>query len=161
MEPIKDILFATDLSRNSDNALRHALRMARAHAAKLHVLHVTEPLSSDAVVTLQLFMQDETARSRAIKERHQAVRELLKENQRQFLNSLPAEEKAAYDAVVSVELADGHPAEVILTRAQDLNCGLIVMATHAEHTRHTFIGSVVKRVLRRSPIPTLVVPHLA
>ncbi|MDA8747531.1 universal stress protein [Litoreibacter sp.] len=156
---IQDILVATDLSDNSNNTLRFALSLAQGTDAKLHVLHVTEPLSSDALVTLQMFMQDEASRKEAIKNRHASVKQLLKTNQADFVKSLSADEKDTYAAVSSVELVDGHPAEEIMTRAKALNCGLIVMGTHEQSTGHTFIGTVVKRVLRRSTIPTLVVPH--
>ncbi len=157
---VKDILFATDMSQNSDNALRHALSMSRAHGAKVHVLHVTEPLSQDAIVTLKMFLQDDEARKKAIGDRHESVKQMLKENQQEFLNSLPADEKEAYAAVRSVELVDGHPAEVILQRASELNCQLIVMGTHEHGTGHTFIGTVAKRVLRRSSVPTMIVPNV-
>ncbi|WP_120499151.1 universal stress protein [Roseovarius sp. EL26] len=156
---INDILFATDLSENANNALRHALSMAQAHGAKVHVLHVTEPLTQDAIVTMQLFFQDDASRKKAIKDRHASVKEMLKTNQRDFMKSLSKEGKEAYSRVESVELIDGHPAEAILQRAKDLQCGLIVMGTHEHGTGHTFIGTVVKRVLRRSSIPTLVVPN--
>lgn len=156
---IKDILVATDLSENSDNTLRFALSLVQGTQTKLHILHVTEPLSSDALVTLQMFMQDEATRNEAIRNRHASVKQLLKANQARFVQGLSADEKDTYTSVGSVELVDGHPAEEIMNRAKALNCGLIVMGTHEQSTGHTFIGTVVKRVLRRSTIPTLVVPH--
>ena len=156
---INDILFATDLSGNADNALRHALSIAQAHGAKVHVLHVTEPLSQDAIITLKMFLQDEESRQKAIKDRHDSVKEMLKENQQAFVASLGDDDKAAYELVASVELIDGHDAETILRRAEELGCGLIVMGTHEHGTGHTYIGTVVKRVLRRSTLPTLVVPN--
>jgi nucleotide-binding universal stress UspA family protein len=106
-----------------------------------------------------MFMQDEASRKEAIKNRHSSVKQLLKANQSNFVKSLSADEKDAYSAVASVELVDGHPAEEIMKRAKALDCGLIVMGTHEQSTGHTFIGTVVKRILRRSTIPTLVVPH--
>ena len=160
LSKIEDILVATDLSGNSDNALRFALSMAQANNAKLHVLHVTEPLSQDAVVTMQMFMQDDASLKQAITNRHEFVKQLLKDNQKAFIKTLSADDKDAYASVSSVELVDGHPAEEILTRAKKLKCGLIVMGTHEHGTGHTFIGTVVKRVLRRSTIPTMVVPHI-
>lgn len=158
---INDILFATDLSENADNALRYAMALGITHEANVHVLHVTEPLSQDAIVTLRMFMQDDAAREKAIRDRHESVKELLKANQKAFVKTLSAEDRAAYKSVVSVELVDGHPAEEIMERAKALKCQLVVMGTHEQGTGHTFIGTVTKRVLRRSPIPTLVVPHVA
>lgn len=156
---IKDILFATDLSGNADNALRHALSMAQALGAKVHVLHVTEPLSQDAIITLKMFLQDDASRKKAIKDRHDSVKQMLKENQQAFVATLSDAEKPAYETVASVELIDGHDAETILQRAKELDCGMIVMGTHEHGTGHTYIGTVVKRVLRRSTLPTLVVPN--
>lgn len=156
---VKDILFATDLSGNADNALRHALSMAQALGAKVHVLHVTEPLSQDAIITLKMFLQDDASRKKAIKDRHDSVKQMLKENQQAFVATLSDAEKPAYETVASVELIDGHDAETILQRAKELDCGMIVMGTHEHGTGHTYIGTVVKRVLRRSTLPTLVVPN--
>lgn len=156
---VNDILFATDLSENANNALRHALSMSQAYGAKVHVLHVAEPLTSDAIVTMRMFIQDDISRSKVIRDRHDSMKQLLKENQRSFVQSLSAEEKAAYESVVSVELQDGSPAEAIMERAKKLDCGVIVMGTHEHGTSHTFIGTVLKRVLRRSTIPVLVVPN--
>ncbi|SLN64193.1 universal stress protein [Ruegeria meonggei] len=158
---INDILFATDLSKNSDNALRYALSTARAYGAGVHVLHVTEPLSQDAIVTLQMFLQDDESRKKAIGDRHASVKEMLRKNQQDFVQLLPESEKQDYSVVKSVELVDGHSAEMILQRASELNCQLIVMGTHEQGTGHTFIGTVVKRVLRRSSIPTLIIPNTA
>ena len=156
---VKDILFATDMSGNANNALRHALSMAQAHGARVHILHVTEPLSQDAIVTLKMFLQDDEARQKAIKDRHASIKDMLTENQREFVGGLSGDEKEAYKAVSSVELVDGHAAETILTRAADLGCQLIVMGTHEHGTGHTFVGTVAKRVLRRSTIPMLLVPN--
>lgn len=158
---INDILFATDLSENADNALRYAMALGVSHGAKVHVLHVTEPLSQDAIVTLRMFMQNDEARDKAIRERHDSVKQMLKANQKAFVKRLSPESREAYKSIVSVELVDGHPAEEIMERAKALNCQLVVMGTHEQGTGHTFLGTVTKRVLRRSPIPTLVVPHVA
>ncbi len=156
---IKNVLFATDLSANADFALRYGISLADGLGAKVHVIHVSEPLSQDAIVTLQLFMQDEKARTDAIRNRHAAVRSLLKENQERFVASLSEGERATYERVASVELVDGHPAEAILKRASDLDCDLIVMGAHEHGTGHTFLGTVTKRVMRRSRIPVLAVPY--
>jgi nucleotide-binding universal stress UspA family protein len=158
---IEDILVATGLSGNSDNALRYALSIAQASNAKVHLLHVMEPMSQDAMVTMRMFMQDDETRKSAMSSRHDTVKQLLTDNQKAFVKNLSADEKGAYASVSSVELVDGHPAEEIIMRAKKLSCGLIVMGTHEHGTGHTFLGTVVKKVLRRSPIPTMVVPHMA
>lgn len=156
--PVNNILFATDFSQNADYALRYALSIAKAHDSKLHVLHVAEPLSMDAMVTFNLFISDEESKQKAIESRHAAVKEALKDNQKQFVKALSADQKEAYSLVTSAELMEGHTVEGILKRAESLNCELIVVGSHEQNTTQTFLGSVALGVLRRSSIPVLVVP---
>ncbi|WP_424929117.1 universal stress protein [Amaricoccus tamworthensis] len=159
-QKITHILFATDLSRNSAHAMVHAANLAQATGARLHVLHVAEPLSDDARITLQLFLQDKTARRDAIEMRSSHLREILQERQKKFWAALPEDDRGAQELVDSIEIIEGHPAEVILRRAAELNCDLIVLGAHDHGFSRTFLGTVAKRVLRRAEIPTLVVPYI-
>ncbi len=162
MKPtVTHILFTTDLSQNSTYALTHAASMAKMTGAKLHILHVVEPLSEDARVTLQMFMQDDASRKEAMNTRHEHVKAILAERQKNFWAALPEEDRGVRDQVESIELIDGYPAEVILRRAKELKCDLIVLGAHDHGFSHTFLGTVAKRVLRRADIPTLVVPYKA
>ena len=43
---------------------------------------------------------------------------------------------------------------------ENLGCDLIVIGSHEHGVSHTFLGSIAKRVLRRTRIPALVVPLL-
>ena len=162
MKPtVTHILFTTDLSQNSTYALTHAASMAKMTGAKLHVLHVVEPLSDDARVTIQMFMQDDASRKKAMGTRHEHAKAVLAERQKNFWAALPKEDRDVRDQVESIEIVDGHPAEVILRRAKELQCDLIVLGAHDHGFSHTFLGTVAKRVLRRADIPTLVVPYKA
>ncbi len=157
---MKHILFTTDLSENSTFALRHAAAMVKSTGAKLHVLHVLEPLSDDARVTMQMFIQDKAARQEAIDKRFAEVKERLKERQKKFWASMPPEDRDIQDNIASIEVIEGYPAEVILRRSKELSCDLIVLGAHDHGFSHTFLGTVAKRVLRRATIPTLVVPYV-
>lgn len=160
MKPaITHILFATNLSRNSTYALQKTASLAQATGAKIHVLHVNEPVSEDARITFELFVLNEESRKRAVQARHEMVKQLLAERQARFWAALDEEDRNLRDLVSSVEVTDGYPAEVILRRAKELNCDLIVMGTHDHGVSHTFLGTVAKRVLRRSDIPTLIIPY--
>lgn len=153
------ILFATDLSKNSTYALRHAAGLAKVTGAKLHVLHVTEPMSEDARITMQMFIQDEATRTKALDTRTEHIKSVLEERQRNFWASMPAEDKGVQNQIESIEVIEGHPAEVILRRSKELGCDLIVLGAHSHGFSQTFLGAVAKRVLRRATIPTLVVPY--
>ncbi|TCS66916.1 nucleotide-binding universal stress UspA family protein [Primorskyibacter sedentarius] len=155
---ITHILFATNLSRNSTYALRHTASLAQAIGAKIHVLHVNEPVSEDARITFELFVLNEDSRKSATMARHEMVRKLLAERQARFWAALDEEDRKARDLVTSVEVTDGYPADVILRRSKELGCDLIVMGTHDHGLSQTFLGTVAKRVLRRSAIPTLIIP---
>ncbi len=160
MKPtITNILFATDLSQNSTYALRHAASLAEVTGAQIHVLHVNEPLSEDARVTLEMFILNSETREKAAQRRHEMVKQILAERQQRFWEALDAEGTHIRDQVTSIEVVDGHPADAILRRARQLGCDLIVLGAHDHGFTHTFLGTVATRVLRRADIPTLVVPY--
>ena len=159
MKPmITNILFATDLSQNSTYALRHAASLAQATNANIHVLHVSEPLSDDARVAMEMFILNEESRKQATERRGDMVRTLLAERQEKFWSSFEGEDAKIRDQVKSIEIVQGYPAEAILRRARELECDLIVLGAHDHGFTHTFLGTVAKRVLRRADIPTLIVP---
>ncbi|WP_170406390.1 universal stress protein [Ruegeria arenilitoris] len=156
---VTNILFATDLSANSPHALRHAASIAQATGAQIHVLHVNEPLSDDVKITMEMFILNEETRKTAQSRRHEMVRQVLAERQAKFWARFEGDDAKIRDQVTSVEVTDGHPAEVILRRSVEMGCDLIVLGAHDHGFSHTFLGTVAKRVLRRSKIPTLIVPN--
>ena len=159
MQPsVTNILFATNLTKNSTYALKKTASIAQAMGADIHVLHVNEPVSEDAKITFELFVTNEGSRQTAQQRRHEMVRQVLQERQNRFWAALDDDDRKVRDQVTSVEVTDGYPAEVILRRARELGCDLIVMGAQDHGLSHTFLGTVAKRVLRRSDIPTLIVP---
>lgn len=156
---ISRILFTTDLSVNSTYALHRAVELARVTQARINVLHVVEPMSDDARITLRLFIQDEAARNNALVTRKQNIEQELAERQERFWSALPEETRIVRQQVDKVEVVEGHPAEVILRRSGELDCDLIVLGAHSHGFSQTFLGSTAKRILRRAVIPTLVVPY--
>lgn len=156
---ITHILCATDLSKHSAHTLCHAAGLAAVTGAKLHMVHAVQPMSDDARITLQMFMQTTGSAEAAMKARHDHAKTVMAERQKHFWNHVAEEDKEIQNQVASIELVDGYPAEVILRRAAELKCDLIVLGAHEHGYSQTFLGTVAKRVLRRSPIPTLVVPY--
>lgn len=154
----KKILYATDLSANSANAFRHAVMLAKQSGADIHVLHAVEELSDQARTTLMMFMMDEKQRNDAMNNRTSAAEAALKQNQDKFWSSVAEEDRPLRERVKSIEVIEAYPAEAILNHASKLGCDLIVLGSHAQGFSHTFLGSVAKRVMRRSQVPTLIVP---
>ncbi len=158
---LSKILFATALSDASCHALCHAAMLARSTGARIHVLHVQEPLSDDARVTLEMFLLNEGSRRDATERRAELAARVLKERQDAFWNAVEAHDPGARALVATTEVVEGHAAEAILRRAEVLRADLIVMGAHDHHgLSHGFLGTTAKRVLRRARIPTLIVPHV-
>lgn len=156
---ITRMLFTTDLSVNSTHALHHAIALAESTSARIHILHVAEPISDDARITMRMFIQDDAARESALEMRKKHIEEELAGRQDRFWSSLSESARQVRQQVDSVQVIEGHPAEVILRRARELNCDLIVLGAHSHGFSQTFLGSTAKRILRRATIPTLVVPN--
>ncbi|GEM_PF-4770054 len=153
----KRILFATDLSENSAYALRHVLALAVNTGADLFITHAAEKPSQDQQVTLMMFMQDETTREDNLSHRQSHLEEEL----RTWLASALADYEItdAETLIQGAEVVEGHPADVIPRRAKALSCDLIAIGSHENTGSFTFLGAVAKRILRKSDIPTMVIPY--
>jgi len=144
------ILVALDGSDCSGCALGHAVALARTYHAKLRLLHVIDEVAFDI------------GQPRTPQEFWQAVRTEGKD----ILHR--AKELAAKNAIVAqaklVEIPKmgsliRHVAEVIVQEAVRDRADLVVIGTHGRRGMSRLIlGSVAEGVLRRSPIPILLIP---
>ena len=155
---IKNLLYSTDLSQNSHIAFGYAAYLAKLTGADLHLLHVLEKLSDDAAFTLQAYLLDEKKRHDIIDLRVDKARKLLDQRQEDFWAAQSEEDQKVRSQIKSVTVCESYPAEEILKSARKHDCDLIVMGSHERGLSHTFLGSVAKSVLRRSHVPTLIVP---
>jgi nucleotide-binding universal stress UspA family protein len=133
MNPIKTILFPTDQSECSHLAFRAASALASDLKARLIILEVVP-----VAVTI-----------------YGPPSESYLERMRTALDSLQVD-----DPNVRVErrLAEGSPVAAILCAAKELDCDLIVMATHGRTgVKRLAKGSVAETVIRQSPCPVLVI----
>jgi nucleotide-binding universal stress UspA family protein len=159
MEPeIKKILYATDLSTNSAYAMRFASKIARQNEAQIIILYVIEKISSTANVLLSTYLDEDQIKNRTkekIRYQTQQIRKRL---------DLLCEKECDYDPglvkrVARIEIREGYPADEILKEAEACNANLIVMGTHGKGVlENTFVGSVARRVMRRSRQPVFIVP---
>jgi len=157
-QDIKNVLYCTDLSKNSIRAFGYAAYLAKLTKADLHLVHVLEPLSDDAVFTFQAYVQDKKKRHEIIDLRIGKARALLDERQEAFWAAQSAEDQKVRAQIKSVTVCESKPAEKIIESAAEHNCDLIVMGSHEGSVSHIFLGSVARKVLHRSNIPSLVVP---
>ena len=155
---IKKILYTTDLSDNSAYVFRYAVNFAKKHDAGIIILHVLEPLSVTAKSLTHSHLSVEQEK-KISEEKMTYVKERIQKGLKTFSEKKLKNDPDSADRVESIELCEGFPAEVILTKADELACDVIVMGTHGKgFIRNTFLGSTSKRVLRRTRKPVFIVP---
>jgi nucleotide-binding universal stress UspA family protein len=154
---IKKILYATDLSPNSAHAFRYAIKFSKDFKAKVIILHVVKELSEDALITLEAYLGKER-RKEFMANRHALRIERIRHRLQVFCDKEFKNDPACAESVASVEVCQGFPEEEILKKADSLQCDAIVMGAHEKGANHTFLGTVAKRVLRRSRKPVFIIP---
>ncbi len=155
---IRKILYATDLSPNSVYALRYAINTANMHHADIIILHVCEDVGPAGRTILNLNI--DAKRHQKIFDEYKIQAQNLVNKRLEALRDQELKEQPDYeDKVISLEICEGFPAEVILSKAEEFDCDAIVMGTHGKGPiRHAFLGSTAKRVLRRTRKPVFIIP---
>jgi nucleotide-binding universal stress UspA family protein len=154
---IRKILYATDLSPNSAYAFRYAMSSANKHDAKIIILHVFES-TTPAVFTQMVYLDDEK-RKKVFDDRISYTLDRIKKRLGTFSDKELQDYPKAEDRIESIQVCEGFPADMILSKANELECDAIVMGTHGKGIiANTFLGSVTKRVLRRTRKPLFIIP---
>ena len=139
---IKTILCPVDFSQASDKALQYAGGLAEDYGAKMHLLHVVEPILPVA--------QEYPIGTIAVT---QTVEQAAKGHMERLVENL----KSRGVAVTSkVAIGDVHALieETIATEQPDI----IVMGSHTRSgVERFFMGSVSEWLTRNSPVPILVI----
>jgi len=155
---IQNVLYATDLSKNSAYAFRYAVNTARKHDAKIHLLHVIEPISPSARAQVLTYV-DEEKLDRVHKDSIENLRRRIEERLRRFAERELKNDQETLKRVVGIHIAEGNPTEVILNKTEELGCDTVIMGAHGKGiSRHTFLGSVSEKVLRRIRKPIYIIP---
>jgi len=139
------ILLSTDGTVASERAEAHALELAAAHGADLHVLYVVD----EGVVTA--YSGDEYV------DRAEGPEHGLEERGTETLSELRTRASAA-GVDVETAMQHGDPAETIVAYADDHDVDLLVLGTRRRPEEYrTLLGSVTDRVLRLTTRPATVV----
>lgn len=132
----KKILFPTDFSTLSDEALAHAATLAKEGQGELVIVHVEEPPIAYGAG-----------------EMYYGVSEPDTKTLTKMLNDIKPEDPAVR---VRRRLIVGNPAEEIVNLAEEENVDLIVMSTHGRTGFKRFLmGSVAEAVVRNAKCPVL------
>jgi len=136
----ENVLVPTDGSDHADRGVEHALDLAAAHGARLHVLFVVDETThgtTPALSSYEAFLED-------VSEQAEEIAEEVVED---------ATERGV-DATMSVRR--GVPHEVILRYADDEDIDIVVMGKRgATGVEAPHLGSVTNRVLRGASIPVM------
>jgi nucleotide-binding universal stress UspA family protein len=135
------ILVPTDGSDAAAAAADHALELADADDATLHVLYVVDVRMSPISTGMD----------------REAVVDLLELSDEQPTAPIRARAAAASIPVVEA-IRIGVPDEAIRAYVEEVDCDLVVMGTHGRTgLEHALLGSVTEHVLRTVDVPVLTV----
>jgi nucleotide-binding universal stress UspA family protein len=155
---IKRILCTTDLSDNSAYVFRYGINSAKKHDAGIIILHVLEPLSATTKSLVHSHLT-EAQEMKISAEKIAYAKDRIRQRLKMFCEKELENDPDCTNRVESIEMCEGFPAEIILIKADELNCDAIVLGTHGKgFIRNTFLGSTSKQVLRRTRKPVFIVP---
>jgi nucleotide-binding universal stress UspA family protein len=141
---VESILFPTDLSGESSQAVPMALELAVEFGAKLNLLHSVEqdvPPPYYAAGITSIFDLNDT---------------VLEVSREQMAKLIPDDLVAKVDHDFIVR--EGNSAQQVVAFAREAAVDLIVMATHGySGLEQALLGSTTDRVVRNTPCPVLVV----
>ncbi|MDY0374747.1 MAG: universal stress protein [Desulfobacterium sp.] len=164
---IENILYATDLSDSARHAFAYAVSLAEHYGAKITILHVIPELhdsleknllgyvSKDVWDEIKVRNLQETRHSLIGKKRDNVM---IHEVLARFSDEVKRESTAEKVFADEIVIDRGNPVRQILKQSEERDCDIIVMGTHGQSTlADVVVGSITRRVLRRSKKPVLVV----
>ena len=159
----KNILYATDLSPASRQALKHAAALADRFDADVTVLHILpdslEQFSQEAGMDLATHLGEEAAHFISRGEMDQALKAVHKRLNTILTEDFTHPETGAHLINAGIKVVCGEPFEQILGEAKKGGHDLIVMGTHGlGGLLGMMLGSVAKKIVAHSTVPVLVVP---
>jgi nucleotide-binding universal stress UspA family protein len=155
---INNILYATDLSKNSAYAFRYAVNSALKHDAKIHIFHVQDTTPASVEAMLKTHSPTESWEGYAENEKKE-MKKYIQEKLEAFCRREVKDNPTFMGRVASIEVLDGDPAGEILQKVDEIRADMVVMGTHGKGLlAHAFLGSVAEKVLHRIKIPVFIIP---
>ena len=139
---VKKILFPTDFSGGSANALPYAADMAKHYGAKLYLLHVIQDIAEATGWYVPHVSLDELYRD-------------IEKNAAKEMDRYGVEELRGIKDIERI-VVKGRPYDEILKFARENKADLIVIGTHGRKGLDRVIfGSTAEKVVRDAPCPVL------
>lgn len=155
---IKTILYTTALGPHTRPVFRFAVNLTREHNARMVLLHVVEPLTSNVRFLIDSYLSEDKAQ-----ELHREATSGVLDKFHKRLETFCAEELGSTlqetTLLSEIRVVSGLPCEVILEEAERCNADLIIVGSHSGIMRRaSFIGSTSRRLTLLSKRPVLIVP---
>ncbi len=170
LKSINSILFATTLADNCKPALDFAISMATRYQATLVFLHVIEKMPNYVEGRLKGLLGEKAWADMSENYEKSARQQLIgkKSDQKLIRTALEAycddvgisDDACGYQSR-EIVLRDGEIVHEIIEQSIKCECDMIIMGSRKGFLKDNTIGGHIKRVLRKSKIPVLVVPPVA
>jgi nucleotide-binding universal stress UspA family protein len=143
MFKLKKILYPTDFSEASLEALKYAVSFARSSQAKLILMHViNEKIYSEGLSLARVSAPEALGQ------------EMTAEASRQLKMLIPAEERKGLD--IEMVTLSGTPFAEIIRYAKENGVDMIVIGTAGRSgVEHMMFGSTAEKVVRKAHCPVL------
>ncbi|MCF7808963.1 MAG: universal stress protein [Candidatus Marinimicrobia bacterium] len=140
------ILVPTDFSESARYALPFAVDLAKKYGAKIHLLHVVEPIAVPVDFAWGTYSYPD-------------IEKQLSGYVENTLDTI-VKEDIPKDLTVQQSILHGKSWREIITFAKENELDLIVMATHGlSGFSHALYGSTAEKVIRKAPCPVLTIRH--
>lgn len=137
----KKIIVGTDFSDSSAVALYHAINLAERLKAQLHIVHITHA-SLTVPTDLGMNVPPELEEAKQARERLERMRAMIGGN-----------------LEVELHLRVGQPVTEMLELVREVRPEMVILGSHGRSAvMRMLLGSVSTELMRRSPVPVLIVP---
>ena len=154
---IKTILYATDLSENSQYAFGYAVSLANRYDAKIVVLHVIEDISHQMNMQVADLLGAEKWQKLQRTRKNEVV-EIMVHKIDVFCKETASADQSCSFTVTDIKVRNGHPVEEIIAESIASDYDVVIMGTHGHGIlAGAMMGSTAMRVVRRSHVPVMVI----
>lgn len=154
---IKTILHPTDMSENARKAFQYAASIALRTGARIIVLYVLDEGSPNTQLVLNAMLGKDGWEQTRKSYEEKVIREMRNKIEAFCMEATKGDPQCPH-LVEQIIVEVGHPVERILYHIKKTDPDMVVMGSRGHGiVRETLLGSTSHRVLRRSPVPVLIV----
>ena len=153
---IKKILYCTQIGPNSAYIFRYAAALAGKFQAKVTVLHVVSTLTPEQEAIIDGYIGPGSIHD-VVEQVEKTAEARIRKHLEVFCSRM-TKGHSCQDLVEGIRVREGVAPDQILAEAKESGADLIVMGAHATSSLiDSIMGSTAQKVIRRAPVPVLVV----